>query len=477
MTGVASLMALLAPWPLAILIDTVLGNEPLPSLLGAVGEIDRGTLLILAVVSGVLVTGIEHGLAVVDDYVNTKLDQGMVLDLRSQMMRHAQRLSLAYHDTKKTGQLMYQINNQASSLGEVTVAIPPLLKSALTLVGMFLIVHRIEPTLALISLTVVPLIYGSAGYYAKRIEPTVYHVRKLEGQSLSIVHETMAMLRVIVAFGREKHEYRRFRVQAEEAVDARVKLTVRQTVFSLVVTMITALGTAGVLGFGAYHVLRNDLTAGELLVVMGYIASMYKPLEQISNTVSSLQQQFISLKSAFDLLDTVPEIKERPGSLVLGRAEGRVAFEGVSFNYNGRRGTLRDVSFVVEPGRARGRRRPYGRGQEHAPEPAAALLRPAVRAADARRPRSARPHGRVPARAVQRRAPGAAAVFREHRREHPLRPSGGDRCGGPRGGRGGQLPRLRLRAPQGLRDRARRARRAALRRRAPAHLRGPCLPA
>jgi len=328
----------------------VLGNEPLPSLLGAVGEIDRGTLLILAVVSGVLVTGIEHGLAVVDDYVNTKLDQGMVLDLRSQMMRHAQRLSLAYHDTKKTGQLMYQINNQAGSLGSVTVAVPPLLKAALTLFGMFFIVYKIEPTLALISLTVVPLIYGSAGYYAKRIEPTVYHVRKLEGQSLSIVHETMAMLRVIVAFGREKHEYRRFRVQAEEAVDARVKLTVRQTVFSLVVTMITALGTAGVLGFGAYHVLRNDLTAGELLVVMGYIASMYKPLEQISNTVSSLQQQFISLKSAFDLLDTVPEIKERPGSLVLGRAEGRVAFEGVSFNYNGRRGTLRDVSFVVEPG-------------------------------------------------------------------------------------------------------------------------------
>jgi ATP-binding cassette subfamily B protein/subfamily B ATP-binding cassette protein MsbA len=73
-------------------------------------------------------------------------------------------------------------------------------------------------------------------------------------------------------------------VQAEEAVDARVKLTVRQTVFSLVVTMITAIGTAGVLGFGAVHVLRGNLSVGELLVVMGYIGSMYKPLEEISNT-------------------------------------------------------------------------------------------------------------------------------------------------------------------------------------------------
>ena len=350
LVGAGSAMALLAPWPLAILVDTVLGDKPLPSLLGSLGDISRYELLAFAVVAGLVVTGLQHGLAVVDEYVNTKLDQSMVLDLRSQMMRHAQRLSLAYHDSKKTGQLMYQINNQASALGMVTVAVPPLLRSALTLIGMFFIVYRIEPNLALVALTVVPAIYYSAGYYARKIEPTVYHVRKLEGQSLSIVHETMAMLRVIVAFGREKFEYMRFRTQAEEAVDARIKLTVRQTVFSLVVTMITAVGTAGVLAFGAYHVIRDDMSVGELLVVMGYISSMYKPLEEISNTVSTLQQQFISLKAAFDLVDTVPEIEERPGAHVLGTAAGRVAFESVSFNYRGRRGTLCDVSFTAEPG-------------------------------------------------------------------------------------------------------------------------------
>ena len=84
----------------------------------------------------------------------------------------------------------------------------------------------------------------------------------MEGQSLSIVHEAMAMVRVIVAFGREPHEYGRFRKQAEGAVDARVRLTVRQTMFSLVVTMITAIGTALVLGFGAHYVLKHRMTAG-----------------------------------------------------------------------------------------------------------------------------------------------------------------------------------------------------------------------
>jgi ABC-type multidrug transport system fused ATPase/permease subunit len=346
----SSAMALLTPWPLAILIDTVLGNDPLPSLLGALQGLSTYELLALAVGAGLLVTGTEHGLAVIDNYVNTKLDQKMVLDLRSDMFRHAHRLSLAWHDRKKTGVLMYQINNQAAAVGSITVSIPPLLQSVLTLVGMFFVVYKIEPTLALIALSVVPCIYYSAGYYARRIQPRVLHVRNLEGTSLAIVHEAMAMLRVIVAFGREPYEYRRFRKQGEQAVDARVDLTVRQTVFSLVVTMTTAIGSAAVLAFGAHYVIEGRMTAGELLVVMGYIAALYKPLEQISQTVSGLQQQFISLRNALDLLDTEPDIVERPGAIAVQHSIGAVAYEGVCFGYGGRPGTLKDVSFEARAG-------------------------------------------------------------------------------------------------------------------------------
>jgi ABC-type multidrug transport system fused ATPase/permease subunit len=348
--AVSALMALLSPWPLAILLDTVLGNKPLPSLLGWLDGIGTYELLAFAVIAGLVITALEHGLAVIDNYVNTKLDQSMVLDLRSDMFRHAQRLSMAYHDSKQMGKLMFQINTQASAVGAVTVSIPPLLQSVLTLVGMFVVIERIEPVLALLSLTVVPFVYLSAGYYTRHIEPRVYQVRKLEGDSLTIVHEAMSMLRVIVAFGRERHEYGRFRRQGEEAVAARVHLTVRQTVFTLAVTMITAIGTALVLGFGAHHVLQKDMTAGELVVVMGYIGSMYKPLEQISTTFSSLQQAFISLRSAFELIDTAPEIEEKPDALPLPAPRGRVAFEHVDFAYRGRKGTLRDVSFEVAPG-------------------------------------------------------------------------------------------------------------------------------
>jgi ATP-binding cassette, subfamily B, bacterial len=350
LVGVGALMELLQPWPLAILVDTVLGNKPLPALLGALGGLDRYTLLAIAVLGGLVITALAHGLAVVDEYVNTSLDQKMVLDLRSDMFRHAQRLSQRFHDTKRTGQLMFEINNQASAVGAITVAIPPLLRSVATLVGMFVIVYKIEPLLALLSLTVVPFIYASAGFYARRIQPQVVRVRNLESQSMTIVHEAVSMLRVIIAFGREGHEYGRFRAQGEQAVEARVRLTVRQTVFSLVVTMLTATGTALVLGFGAYEVLHHRITAGELLVVMGYIGSMYKPLEEISNTVSGLQEQFITLRGALNLLDAKPDIEERPGARSIQRARGRVTFERVCFSYSGRRGTLRNVSFDAPAG-------------------------------------------------------------------------------------------------------------------------------
>ena len=350
MVVAGSIMALLSPWPLAILIDTVLGNKPLPSLIGWIGEPDRYLLLVLAVVSGLVVTGLGHGLAVVDDYVNTKLDQSMVLELRSDLFRHSQGLSMAFHDKKRTGTLMYQINNQASALGGLTVAVPPVLQSVLTLIGMFVVTVLIQPTLALLALVVVPFIYYSAGYYTRRIEPQLMEVRRLEGESLTIVHEAMAMLRVIVAFGREKFEYKRFRSQGERAVDARVKLTLRQTLFSLVVTMITAVGSALVMGIGAYYVLQRSMSAGELLVVMGYVAAMYKPLEQISNTVSMLQQQFMSFRHSLELLDTDPAIKENPGARSIERASGHVTFEGVWFNYAGRQGTLKNASFDAPAG-------------------------------------------------------------------------------------------------------------------------------
>ena len=348
---VGALVGLLAPWPLQILFDNVLGGRPLPGFLDFfLGNMNPVGLMLCVVIGGVVLTLLHNGLTVLDNYVNTRMDQSMVLDFRSDLFRHAQRLSLSFHDQRRSGMLIYAINSQADAAARLVMAIPLLAQSLLTLIGMFWILLLIDWQLALLSLTVVPFLYYSVGFYMRHIQERLYQVRRMEGESLSIIHEAISMLRVIVAFGREDHEHGRFRSQGEKTVDARVKLTVRQTLFSLVVNTITAIGTALVLGYGAFRAMDGGITPGQLLVVMAYLALVYKPLETISSTIGSLQEIFVSLKVAFDLLDKVPEIKDAPDAQAIIRARGQIAFRNVHFNYKGRVDTLKDISFEAREG-------------------------------------------------------------------------------------------------------------------------------
>lgn len=343
-------VSLLEPWPVAVLVDSVLGGEPLPGPLEQWIPSNIAARVGFAVLLGLLVTGAIQGVGVVMEYVTTKLKMWMVLEFRSVLFRHVQRLSFAFHDERLTGEFMGRINGQAASVGSVTVAIFPLLQSALTLIGMVVVAYRLNPPVALVSLAVVPFIYYSTGFYGSRIGPEVRKVKGMEIRSLHIVHEAVQMLKVIVAFNREEGEYRKFRAQGEEAVSARVKVTLRQTLFSLMVNLITALGTAAVLGVGAYQVLNDNLTTGQLLVLISYIAAVYKPLETISTTINSIQEQLIGFEMAEELLDKSPEVVEKPDAIELGRAEGRVTYENVSFHYQGRERTLEDISFEVDAG-------------------------------------------------------------------------------------------------------------------------------
>ncbi len=366
LTVLSSVAALLTPWPLKVVVDNVLEQHPLSaglsSLLGSVGH-NRYGLLACAVLAGLFIALMLNSLHVVTNYVNTKIDQYITLDFRSQLFLHAQKMSLAFHDRRRSGMLIYMINSQGDAPAGLIMTIPMLAESALTLVGMLWISLKMDWALALVSLAVVPFLYYSVGYYATHIQDRLQRVRCLEGESLAVIHESLSMMRVIVAFGREEHEYRRFREQTTNAVAARVKVTVRQTIFSLVVNMITAVGSTLVLGVGAYHVIQGKLTVGDLLVVIAYIAAVYKPLETISYTIGSLQDRFISLKTTFELLDTQADIKDMPQAKTIRRASGRVIYEKINFSYSGRTDTLRDISFEAKPGQVIGIVGPTGAGK------------------------------------------------------------------------------------------------------------------
>jgi ATP-binding cassette subfamily B protein len=351
-TVLASIIALAEPWPLAFVIDSVLNDHAPPGpLKGWFGlHPDPYRLLVFIVVMGFLISVLSHGLRVINDYINAKVEQNMVLDLRGKLFVHCESLSLTFHDQRQTGMLMSIINLQASAVGAIVMSFPPLFESFLMLIGMLIIALFLDWQVTLLSLCAVPMIYWALAMYGTRIVPRVVRVQNLEWRSLSIVYEAMSMLRVIVSFGRERHEHRRFMSQGKTAVDARVRLTVWQTLFSLGVATATGAGTAIVLGFGAWHVLKGRITLGQLTVLISYIAAVYQPLESISNTIGHLHQQFVFFNAVLNTLGTKPEVRNAPDAIDIGRSSGDIEFDDVSFAYQGRVDTLKNISFRIKAG-------------------------------------------------------------------------------------------------------------------------------
>jgi ATP-binding cassette, subfamily B, bacterial len=352
LTLLTAILGLAEPWPLAVILNQVLSGQESGGIVEFLFGSDPTTWIVLVsmVTARFLIIAVGNGFTVLSHYFGSKAEQNMVMDLRSDLFAHVQRLSFTFHDQRQTGALMSQINLQAASVGNIVMVVPPIAEATLTLVGMLVIATLIDWQLALLSLLIVPFLYWSFGTYGSRIVPRLQKVQELEWRSLSIVHEAMAMLRVIVSFGREDHEHRRFREQGQTAVDERVKLTVSQSLYTLWVQTATAAGTSLVLGFGAWHVIEGTISIGELIVLMTYIASVYQPLEQISTTVGMIHEELVQFNASLGLLDTDPEVKEKPDAVDLGRAEGRLTARGVDFSYQGRADTLTDISFDALPG-------------------------------------------------------------------------------------------------------------------------------
>jgi ATP-binding cassette, subfamily B, bacterial len=352
LTVLVAIFGLAEPWPLAVILNSVLHDtEPSGFVKFVFGENPEvGVVLVTMVLGRFLIVVVGNALTVYGHFLGARMEQNMVLDLRSDLFAHVQRLSLTFHDKKQTGALMSQINQQAASVGTIVMVIPPILEAVMTLTGMLIIASLIDWQLALLSLVIVPVLYWSFGAYGRRIVPRLQRVQELEWRSLSIVHEAMSMLRVIVSFGREDYEHRRFREQGQTAVDERVKLTVSQSLYTLGVQTATAAGASLILAAGSWAVIQGRISIGELIVLMTYIASVYQPLEQMSATVGMIHDELVQFHSSLRLLETDPEVREKPDAGELGRARGEVVARSAEFAHQGREHTLRDISFRARPG-------------------------------------------------------------------------------------------------------------------------------
>jgi len=358
-------LSLLAPWPFKYLIDYSLADQPPPAWLTHWLGADnfRTRLLYACAITEVVIIFLHQLLVVAETYVSTRLEQCIDRDFRSRLFGHAMQLSLAYHENRRSGMMIYVINNQGDAVATLLMTLPSILESIIMLVGMLIVLWTMHWSLAAVSFIVVPALFFASRYYATRMRERIGRTKELEGQALSVIHEAMSMMRVIVAFGRQPLEHERYIKATNVSMKARLGVTIRQTLFSLVVSMSTGIGRAAAWTFGGLLALAGKLTVGDLTIVLSYIDKVYDPLETIAYTYSGWQDQFANLRASFGLLDTEPDIADPPHPVRVPRCAGRVEFRHVEFAYKGRTDTLKDISFKAEPGQVTAIVGPTGAGK------------------------------------------------------------------------------------------------------------------
>jgi ATP-binding cassette subfamily B protein len=347
-------LSLLRPLPLTIAVDSVLGSEPLPAPLARAlpfADSDAGVLLGVAVL--LLLIALLHQLQDLgSDLLGTVAGERLVLRFRARLFGHLQRLSFAYHDARGVTDSIYRVWYDAPAIQWIAVhGVTPFVTSAITVLAMLYVTARIDPALALVAAGVTPLLALVTRLSRRRLHRRWQEAKELEESALSVVQEALGALRVVKAFGQEERETGRFVRRSGESVRAHVRVALVKQGMQLLVALILASGTAAVLFLGIRHVEAGVLTLGELLLVMGYLAQLYAPLQTISRSVTTLQSSVVSAERAFSLLDQVEDVPDRGGAAPLHRARGAVCFRNVSFGYEPGHPLLRGVTFTVEAGR------------------------------------------------------------------------------------------------------------------------------
>lgn len=348
----ATPLMLLAPVPLKIAVDNVVGDQPLPSYVDVLlpDALSSGAnLLLAAAILQVLVVGLAQ-LQQLGSYVlRVRTGEVMTQALRERLFAHAQRLSLRRHDSRGSSDSVYRIQYDAQEVQKVTVdGLLTTAAAAVTLAATVIVVARLDWQLAAVGLLVSPLLVHLTRRYRLRVRPRYRDVKGIETNAMQVIQEAMGALRVVKAFGQEDSERDRFSQRSRTGVEARIRLAAAEGFFGLLVNVVTALGTAAVLFIGVRHVQQGTLTLGELLMVIAYLSQLYEPLKTISKKAATLQSSFASAERVFEFMDEPHDVPQAPHAVPLLRARGDVEFRHVSMRYAGGPEVLHDLSFRVE---------------------------------------------------------------------------------------------------------------------------------
>lgn len=343
-------LRLLEPWPLKLLVDYVLVPRAgtLPANLAL---LDPTILAAFAALLVLIVAGGRAIFAYLSTVALALAGNHVLTEVRGDLYRHIQRLSLSYHSQARSGDLINRLTGDIGRLQEVAVtAALPLAANVFTLVGMLLVMLWMNVQLALLALLVVPIFILTMKRMGRQIQHVAREERKREGALAASAAETLGAIKVVQALGLEPLLERAFAHQNRKSLSEGVRGRRLAAGLERSIDGLVALGTALVLWYGATLVLNGTILLGDLLVFSAYLKSAFKPMRDLAKYTGRIAKASASADRIFEVFDTTPEVRDLPGATPAPDLRGAIRFEGVSFAYVSGAPVLRDLWLTIAPG-------------------------------------------------------------------------------------------------------------------------------
>jgi len=353
----------LEPWPLKFVFDHIISpKDPTGSL--PFGIEDPFVLLTLVAVALVLIIGLRAVTTYYHKVGFALIGNRVLTDLRGALYRHVHGLSLSFHHKSRSGDLIVRVISDIGMLKEVTVtAMMPMLASVLILFLMAGLMLWMNWRLALVALCTLPLYWLPTVRLGRRIHHAARDQRKREGAMASTAAESMGAIKLVQTLSLENTFSSSFASQNQKSLKQGVLTRRLAARLQGTVSVMIALSTALVLGYGTHLILAGSLTPGELLVFLAYLKSAFRPMQDFSKYTGRLAKASAAGERVMELMHTTPDVRDRPGAVPAPRLVGAVEIEHMSFGYEPGLRVLHDICLSVKPGETLALIGPSGNGK------------------------------------------------------------------------------------------------------------------
>lgn len=330
---VETAMSLAAPWPLKVVLDSVLDQQPVPGWLERLvgGNPDRFTLLNAAAAGTVLIALLQAASAYAAAYFTVSIGQWIAHDLRQSVYAHLQRLSMAYYDKQRIGPLISTITDDINAVQDfASTSLLDIVMDSLMILGMLAVMLTLNWRFTLIALVMTPLLLVFVVRLRGVVRQATHDVRRRQSEIVSIVQEGLGSIRVVKAFAQGAFERQRLEQKSRESVQAAMHARRVRSLLGPVTTSMVAVGTAAVLWFGAREVLTGAMTAGSLVVFLTYLGRLFRPIQALARAGTNIAQASVGLERVRAILDADERLPRDPDALQVERVRGHVEFRGVT---------------------------------------------------------------------------------------------------------------------------------------------------